>query len=416
MTFWSDIQKRGGSYVLHEFERVFQDVNVGRLLSQLVYWYSEGKDGLVRARVIHEEKTWVVRTAKEWQQDTGLSEWKLRAAVNKLRDLGLIELAMFPYQRALIRHIRLDLPRLVQLIAENDAREELLAEQAASTPPGGNLKGGMMESQPLYIKKELLETCTASPVPPEAAELGAHPLTYGQATPNPGLENPAKFQTPKMEELQEPENPSVEISHTEAKNSKIKQGSLASPDLSQGPVEKNDMSSAKEVLLTFSNKKIDTQAVSGINGLVMLWKKRMTDHTPEFVKELTGKQTGQLKHVLKALDPARASEAVEFVMANWTAFTWEVGTAKGISKRPTLPDPGFFCSHYEVALQLIAKKKSSSSTPGSPKSKETCTMPVTSSPTAVVKPLEGDAHVPETDLAKQQAVMDKLAAALKSKG
>jgi hypothetical protein len=171
------------------------------------------------------------------------------------------------------------------------------------------------------------------------------------------------------------------------------------------------MPTAKEVLAGLQSKKAAATVPTGVNGLALLWKKRMTDHTPEYVKDLTDKERGQLRHVLKALGPERATEAVEFVMEYWNTFRTEVRDMKGVEHPPSIPNPGFFLQHYEVALQLIAKKKTPPAALGSPVTKEPCTMPVISSPPKTTKP---SAPMPTAEDA--QAAMDKLDAILKSKG
>jgi hypothetical protein len=99
-------------------------------------------------------------------------------------------------------------------------------------------------------------------------------------------------------------------------------------------------------------------------------------------------------------------------MDYWNTFRVEVRDLKGVPHPPNLPDPGFLLQHYEVALQLIAKKKAASPPLGSLEKKETCTMPVASPPPKVVeksslpKPTQDDVA---------QTIAD-LEAILKSKG
>lgn len=71
------------------------------------------------------------------------------------------------------------------------------------------------------------------------------------------------------------------------------------------------------------------------------------------IKYLTGKEIGQLKNVHKQV-PARSVELVKYAVRNWYKFVSEVQAKKGVSGGLD-PNTGFFCAHFEIALQLIAQ-------------------------------------------------------------
>jgi hypothetical protein len=402
MSLWASLRTNGCQTVLTDLVRLYGD-SAGRLLSQVLYWHTPDAHGKPRMWFKDQDETlWASFSAQEWQDQTGLTRWKFYRAMDLLEEQGVIYRASMHRNRLKTTCLRLNQEELErQLIAGE------LNEAQAALAKFANLK---MQKQESTLCLSNIETgLEINPCGPSA------PLGQGSLTPDQGQGTPlvktGNFETPEMEEIQTEETSKF---LAEAETSAVKIGSHASLDLPQGPVEKK-MSSAKEVLGLLNSKKNEkSDAVSGIGGLALLWKKRMSDHTPEFVKPLSGKETGQLRNVLKAVGPELATEAVEFVMANWSAFCWEIKTSKADKRTFSIPDPGYFSYHYEVALQLIAKKKSPPTPPGSPKKKETCTMPVTSAPAAPAA--EVDTSPPETDLAKQQAVMDQLAAILKSKG
>lgn len=90
------------------------------------------------------------------------------------------------------------------------------------------------------------------------------------------------------------------------------------------------------------------------SSLSMLWKKRMALLYPgEFVPDLTGKEQGQLGHLLRSIGN-RTPDTVDWAMQNWGLFTNEVllaGDAKGI--QPAKPDVGYLLAHHALATNLM---------------------------------------------------------------
>lgn len=113
---------------------------------------------------------------------------------------------------------------------------------------------------------------------------------------------------------------------------------------------------ADEILKGMQTRK--PQTGTGIKSLEIVWKKTLGRETESYVKPLTGKEVGQLKHVHKALGE-KAVETLEWALTNWQAFTYAVSEAKGIGVQliGAQPTCGFFCLHYDVAVQSIAGKK-----------------------------------------------------------
>lgn len=153
---------------------------------------------------------------------------------------------------------------------------------------------------------------------------------------------------------------------------------------------------ANEILKGFQGK---TQQVSGtgVNAMVMLWKKRVSLDSEGFVKDLTGKEKGMLKHVHNALGE-QAIKVLDCVLSDWGAFRNKVVEDKGkvISGHPTC---AAFCEHYEIGLHLIAKPK-----------KE-----VTGPKVVIVKPAT-DGHTPEDKPTEEDiaATLEALQALKKS--
>lgn len=100
---------------------------------------------------------------------------------------------------------------------------------------------------------------------------------------------------------------------------------------------------------------------SNVKAMTMLWKKRMSLYTPEYVKELTGMEKGMLKHVHSALGE-KAIVVLDAVLSDWSAFAKAVSEEKGVNI-PLTPSCALFAKHYEIGLQLIAPVKSKETSP-----------------------------------------------------
>lgn len=109
------------------------------------------------------------------------------------------------------------------------------------------------------------------------------------------------------------------------------------------------MTTAAEILKALKDKQKLTTPGTGVQAMQLLWKKRLGVNG--WVKELTGKQVGQLKHV-RAQAGDRAVKVLDFALSNWPLFAQEVHIQKGITPAMS-PDCGFFCQHWDVALKMI---------------------------------------------------------------
>ena len=64
-----------------DFLKFAGDANTGIFLAQLIYWCDKGKrkDG------------YIYKTTKEWKEELGLNEYRIRKARNTLEDMGILE-------------------------------------------------------------------------------------------------------------------------------------------------------------------------------------------------------------------------------------------------------------------------------------------------------------------------------------
>lgn len=100
---------------------------------------------------------------------------------------------------------------------------------------------------------------------------------------------------------------------------------------------------------------------TGLLAMQILWKKRVgADHG--YQKPLTGQEVGQLKHVHKQLQQ-QAVQVLDYALLNWVKFAMRVQVNKGLTNVAMAPHVGFFCTHYDVAVQLIAEAEQPKSKP-----------------------------------------------------
>jgi hypothetical protein len=312
MTLWKELSERGANYVLHELEDLV-GATAGRLLSQLLYWHTPDKAGNSRMHARQDEAMWVARTKAQWQEDINLSEWKFRAALDRLVGLGLVIKGDYHYKRVRTLHLRLDISRLTDMVAEKDIQQEL--QEALSE----NLTMYHEETSPLSIKTKDSKKDLKQAEPPAI-----------QTHPQPPLEQTGETDVATLTEI----------------------------------LQKPKTVKATPVIVTSSY-------------LCLLWKKRMGDIVEGFVKDPTGKDRGQMAMYLKKVGPQAAIEGLEYAFQHWVRFTWAAREAKGFATVPAQPVIGFLLAHHDVLLQLIAKDKAEAASWVSPVVDKPSIMPVT---------------------------------------
>lgn len=115
------------------------------------------------------------------------------------------------------------------------------------------------------------------------------------------------------------------------------------------------MPSVTDILKNHEEKKAKAPTgKASPSSLALLWKKRVALlGEGGYVKDLTGKEVGQLKHLVKALGD-QSNQVVDWALQNWPSFAWEVKSKKGLSSAPDTPVVGFLVQYHDVAVQLIA--------------------------------------------------------------
>lgn len=142
-----------------------------------------------------------------------------------------------------------------------------------------------------------------------------------------------------------------------------------------------NMNELNSVLENHMKKK--GQVIPG-EHLAITWKKRYSSQYGGWHQELSTKDMALLKK-LKELLGEKAVEVVEFVLANWGKFCWQVKGDKGLTTSPEKPIIGYLFSHYGVALQLIAVKEEQPVLPPPKPMSYTVDVPKVETPTGMTK-------------------------------
>jgi hypothetical protein len=82
------------------------DVIAGLLLSQIVYWHGDDKNGVDRRRVKREGWLWVAKSYAEWYEELRLSKYQAMRALGKLERRGFIETRVFKWAGVPTKHVR----------------------------------------------------------------------------------------------------------------------------------------------------------------------------------------------------------------------------------------------------------------------------------------------------------------------
>lgn len=94
-----------------DFKRIYVDMTgdivAGLMLSEIVYWHLPSRSGHTKLRVEHDGKLWIAVRRYEWWDRARISPKQADRCLETLRDLGIIETAIYKYDGSPTIHIRL---------------------------------------------------------------------------------------------------------------------------------------------------------------------------------------------------------------------------------------------------------------------------------------------------------------------
>ena len=89
-----------------------------------------------------------------------------------------------------------------------------------------------------------------------------------------------------------------------------------------------------------------------ISVLSSKWKEIRAEATQGYSPELTGKELGFLKLILRDFE-SRSLEALNYIALNWAIFAEKACQSAGIGNRPTKPNLGFLAQNRAVLWELL---------------------------------------------------------------
>lgn len=276
------------------------------MLAQIIYWYLPTPQGKTKLRKFRDGYWWMAKSHVDWYEELRLTRRQSQRCIEVLRNKGLIDTALYLFDGHPTVHVR------CVLIMGNVLPIEHLGTFHCA-----------LQSIPLNAGvQSITETTTKTTTKKKEANEFAEENLNSKNKEQVGKDN----------------------------NKSNNQNNDKSNPTSLG----KNMATAAEILEQRKLGKTTIATSLTPSGLGMRWKKLLgSDGT--YIKELTTKQLGQLKHFLKAIGPD-SLPAMDFAVTNWNSFVWETKSAKGLKVVPEKPDIGFLQQHHDVLMQLIAKQ------------------------------------------------------------
>lgn len=128
--------------IYHAYVDISGDLIAGALLGQVLYWFSAGKDGRPRARIVKENKLWIAKTRSDWWDEIRISPKQYDRAAKILKDKGFIEIKTFKFNGNPTTHICINAEKV------NIALEAWKLEQVKPLLPNGE-EGAAVGFNPL---------------------------------------------------------------------------------------------------------------------------------------------------------------------------------------------------------------------------------------------------------------------------
>ena len=85
-----------------------EDILAGLMLSQIVYWHLPGRDGKIKLRVRKNGYLWLVKTYKDWWDETRLTARQARRALSILKKKGIVISEVRRFNGSPCTHIRIN--------------------------------------------------------------------------------------------------------------------------------------------------------------------------------------------------------------------------------------------------------------------------------------------------------------------
>lgn len=106
------------NHTLHAYIDIAGGLVEGTLLSQIMYWFSTGRDGKLRAKIIKNDELWIVKSRTDWWNEIRISPKQYDRAIKKLEELGLVVLGKWKFNGIPAIHIHPNYEGLEKAVIE----------------------------------------------------------------------------------------------------------------------------------------------------------------------------------------------------------------------------------------------------------------------------------------------------------
>ncbi len=90
----------------HKYIDIAGGLIEGTLLSRILYWFSEDKNGKKKVRIFKDGHYWIAKQRKDWQDEIRITERQYDKAIKELKNKGFVELAKYKFNAMPTVHIR----------------------------------------------------------------------------------------------------------------------------------------------------------------------------------------------------------------------------------------------------------------------------------------------------------------------
>lgn len=94
------------NHTLHMYIDITGDLVCGTLLSQIMYWFSNGKNGKTKLRVFKDGHFWLAKQRGDWYDEVRITKRQYDHAIKELKKRNLVILAKYKFDSLPTIHIR----------------------------------------------------------------------------------------------------------------------------------------------------------------------------------------------------------------------------------------------------------------------------------------------------------------------
>jgi hypothetical protein len=268
------------------------------LLQRIIHWSKY-------MRIWQGGKLWIVKSAKEWCADTGLSFKQYNTAIASLRDDGLVITESHLFNNKSCTHTRIT-PKLITILGAPD-------------DPGADGVDDPISDKLIYTLETTLKSTQELASPPKMQKEPSGKKEFSGEEESENLMHAYQHIPVSAYTHEEPE-----MAH---KVSDVIQGKLA--------------------------PKPGSQVKPVVQHCIYEWRERCGEVTGKFQTGFTAKQAGQMKMFVNGAPPGvDPKELIRNVVKDWFSFMDEVKEAKGFKSVPAEPAFDFFFVHRQIAYNF----------------------------------------------------------------